>query len=59
MLREVREKEKKEKDDERVRFENAMKSEARSPHHLFEKEFIPNKGMKNAGYGGLIVGKHY
>lgn len=39
--------------------ERAMKSEARSPHHLFEKEYLPGKGMKTGGHGGLIVGRHY
>ena len=28
-------------------------------HRLFDKEFIKGKGMKNAGYGDLIVGAHY
>ena len=28
-------------------------------NRFFEKEFIPGKGMKNAGIGGLIVGNHY
>ena len=28
-------------------------------NRFFEKEFIPGKGMKNAGIGGLIIGNHY
>ena len=36
----------------------AKKSEAEPQNFLFEKEYIPGKGMKNGGYGGLLVGKH-
>jgi len=36
-----------------------MRSEARHHNHLFEKDFVSGIGMKNGGYGGLIVSKHY
>ena len=46
---------------ERVRKEKAasIRNEARPQNFLFEKEFVKGKGMRNGGYGGLIVGKHY
>lgn len=55
----MRDKEKQEKLEADRRDERARKSEARHPFHLFEKEFMPGKGMKTGGHGDLIVGNHY
>ena len=33
--------------------------EARPQNYLFEKEYVKGKGMKNGGYGGILVAKHY
>ena len=33
--------------------------EAAPMTNLFDREFVKGKGMKNGGYGGLIIGKHY
>ena len=38
--------------------EISNKSEARHMNRLFDKEYIKGKGMKNGGYGGLIVGDY-
>ena len=59
LLRQLREKEAKGKEEARLRHERAQKSEARHMYQLFEPEYIKGKGMKNGGYGGLVVGKHY
>ena len=44
-----------EKEEEQL----AKKSEAAPMINMFDKEYLPGKGMRNGGYGGLIVGKHY
>lgn len=48
----------KKKQDEEARKQLA-RSESRPMNRLFDKEYIKGKGMKNGGYGGLIVGNHY
>ena len=58
-LRQLRLEDNKIKEEERRRQEEKKRMEARHQNHLFDKEFVPGKGMKNGGYGGILVGKHY
>ena len=59
LLRDLRIQESREREVELQRQEMSAKHEARHHFRLFEKEFVKGKGMKNGGYGGIIVGKHY
>ena len=59
LLRQLREQEAQAKEEARRRHERACKSEARHQHDLFDHEYVKGKGMKNGGYGGLLVGRHY
>ena len=58
-LRQLRIEETENVEKEKRHAEAMLKSEARPQNFLFEKEYIKGKGMRNGGYGGLIVGKHY
>ena len=46
-----------EKDEEAESIEKVP--EAAPMFNMFDKEYLPGKGMRNGGYGGLIVGRHY
>ena len=41
------------------RSEFLQKSEARPMFRLFDKEYLPGKGMRDGGSGSVIVGNHY
>ena len=58
-LRQLREEEYKKKKEAEERHVMLQKSEARPMLRMFDQEYIKGKGMKNGGYGGLIVGNHY
>ena len=58
-LRALRVREQRKKEEEAQRKKENEKTEARSMFRLFEKQYIPGKGMQSAGYGDVMIGKHY